>query len=63
MTFNDARHMLESAGIEQDLIGKLKAMFESCEAGRYSGNITFKDNSSLINEAEDIAVHLEKRLK
>ena len=63
ITFSDVRQKLESTGIEQDIIDRLKEMFESCEAGRYAGNITFKDSSSLINKATSIATDLEKRLK
>jgi hypothetical protein len=63
VTFSDAREKLESSGIEKDMINKLKTLFESCEAGRYAGNITFKDNKSLINEGISIAGYLEKRLK
>ena len=63
ITFADAKQNLESKGIEQDILEKLKEMFESCEAARYAGNITFKDSSSLINKAAGIAADLEKRLK
>ncbi|MGD9158069.1 MAG: BatD family protein [Desulfobacteraceae bacterium] len=63
ITFADARQKLESIGIEQDIIENLKEMFESCEAARYAGNITFKDSSSFINKAAGIAADLEKRLK
>jgi hypothetical protein len=63
ITFSDAKQNLESLGIEQDIIDKLKGIFESCEAGRYAGNITFKNSSSLINDAASIAADLEKRLK
>ncbi len=63
ITFSDARQRLESFGIDQDIIEKLKELFGSCEAGRYAGNITFKDSSSLINRAAGIAADLEKRLK
>ncbi|MFC1493769.1 BatD family protein [Thermodesulfobacteriota bacterium] len=62
-TFEDVRQELESSGVEQDITERLKRMFESCEAGRYAGNITFKNSSSLIDEGISIARHLEKRLK
>jgi len=63
ITFSDVRQKLESMGIEQDIIERLKRMFESCEAGRYAGNTTFKDSTSLINDGVRIAENLEKRLK
>jgi hypothetical protein len=63
VTFGDVKQELESSGVETDIIERLKTMFDSCEAGRYAGDITFKDNSSLINEAVSIARYLEKRLK
>ncbi len=63
ITFGDARKELELIGVEQDIIDKLKEIFESCEAGRYAGNINFKDSSSLISRAAGIAADLEKRLK
>lgn len=63
ITFSDVKHKLESSGIEQNTIEKLKVLFESCEAGRYAGSITFKDNASLISEGLIIAEDLEKRLK
>jgi hypothetical protein len=63
ITFGDARQKLETLGIEKDLIEKLKEIFESCEAGRYAGSITFKDSSSLISKAAGIAADLEKRLR
>ncbi len=63
ITFADARLKLDELGIEKEIIEKLKEMFESCEAGRYAGSITFKDNSTLINRALAVASELEKRLK
>lgn len=63
ITFSDVRQKLEFLGIEQNIIDNLKEIFDSCEAGRYAGNIIFKDNSSLINRAIGIAADLEKRLK
>ena len=63
ITFADARKKLESLEIEGEFINELKGIFESCEASRYAGNITFNNSSSLINKATDIAAELEKRLK
>lgn len=62
-TFADVKQELESSGVEPEIIERLKMMFESCEAGRYAGDITFKDSSSLINEGMSIARYLEKGLK
>ena len=63
ITFSDARQKLESLEIEKDLIEKLKKIFDSCEAARYSGNFNADDSSTLIDKAVNIAAELEKRLK
>ena len=63
ITFADVKEKLETSGIDSEIIEKTKEMFDSCEAGRYAGSITFKDNSSLINKALAVAAELEKRLK
>ncbi len=63
VTFTDAKQHLESVNIENEIIEMVKDLFFSCEAGTYAGDITFKDNSSLIKKALDAAMELEKRLK
>ncbi len=63
ITFSDAKQKLESIGIEKDIIENLKTIFDSCEAARYAGGVTFSDSSSLINKAIGVAGELEKRLK
>ncbi len=63
VTFADAKQGLESLGIEEKIIGMVKDLFYSCEAGAYAGDITFKDNSSLTKKALNAAEELEKRLK
>lgn len=63
ITFSDVRQKLDSYDIDKDITERLKALFESCEAGRYAGSITFDSNTSLIEEGINIAEYLEKRIR
>ncbi|NLD37341.1 MAG: protein BatD [Desulfatiglans sp.] len=63
LTFADVKQQLESSVMKNEIIEKVKGIFYSCEAGAYAGDITFKDNSSLIKKVLDAATELEKRLK
>ncbi|NLA74318.1 MAG: protein BatD [Deltaproteobacteria bacterium] len=63
VTFSDAKQGLETLGIEKEIIEKVKDIFYSCEAGAYAGDVTIKDNPSLVGNTLETAMELEKRLK
>jgi len=63
VTFADVRPLLGERGASQELLGRLRALFDSCETARYSGgNSADKDTDDLISEAQAVAKEIEGHL-
>ncbi len=63
LTFNDVKDKLISKGVSQDTLDQLKALFETCDAGRYAGSGPDSDAISITEQSSTIAENLEKKLK
>ena len=63
LTFNDVKEELKEKGLDQDILNRLKALFERCEAGRYAGIGGSSDASSIAEQGILLAKDLEKKLK
>jgi len=64
LTFRDVRKSLEARHLDEQLIERLKDIFDRCEAGRYAGGLAGEaDPSILIEQSESIAKLLEKTLR
>ena len=63
LTFNDVKDTLANKGIDQETLGRLNDLFETCEAGRYAGDVGTFDISSITGQGIQLAKDLEKKLK
>ncbi|MBW1901535.1 MAG: hypothetical protein JRJ20_07855, partial [Deltaproteobacteria bacterium] len=50
-------------GVDQGTLDRLKAFFETCEAGSYAGNAGISDAASLAEQGVQLSKDLEKKLK
>ncbi len=63
LTFNDVSDTLAVRGVDQGTLDRLKALFETCEAGSYAGNAGISDAASLAAQGVRLSKDLEKKLK
>jgi hypothetical protein len=63
ITFKDVQDHLRDRNIEGQLLERLKILFDSCEAGRYTGENKLSEGTSLAEEGIALAKELEKALK
>jgi len=63
LTFNDVNDVLAARGVDQGTLDRLKALFEACEAGSYSGNSDISDTASLAEQGVQLSKDLERKLK
>lgn len=62
LTFNDVKGLLKDCGVEQGTLESLKSFFETCEAGRYSGNSGLVEVESLMQAALALKKQLNRHL-
>jgi hypothetical protein len=63
VTFQDVKDRLASRGVDQPTLGRIKELFETCEAGRYAGTAGLLDAALITEKGSKIAKDLEKKLK
>jgi hypothetical protein len=63
LTFNDVKETLESKGMDQETLDRLKALFERCEVGRYAGDAGSSGGAALTEQGILLAKDLEKKLR
>lgn len=64
LTYNDVENVLRKMGAEEDVLGRLKKLFDECEASRFAGNALAGDETStLIDRAMTLGRDLEGSLR
>ncbi len=62
LTYRDVQERLAQTGVDGDALGRLKAVFERCEAGRYAG-AAFGAPDDLPAEAQAAIAAIEEKLR
>ncbi len=62
LVFKDVRDVLAERGVTPDLLGRLKTIFEQCEASRYAGASQDADTAALSEQVIRITKQLEQIL-
>ena len=64
LTYNDVEDILRKRGVEGDVLGRLKKLFDECEASRFAGNVRDGDEPpALIDRAMTLGRDLEGSLR